>query len=69
MNSCDLDEYWNTKVPQRNGLSPKRIKLEPYEDWDIQFKRNDIVNCLCLNVVYIYFALDFWTLEDESNHK
>jgi len=32
MNNCDLDDYWETKVLQKNGLSPKRIKLEQYED-------------------------------------
>jgi len=32
MNGRDMDEYWETKVLQRNGLSPKRIKLEQYED-------------------------------------
>jgi len=32
MNSSDWDEHWETKVSQRNGLSPKRLKLEQYED-------------------------------------
>jgi len=30
MNSRDLEEYWETKVLQRNGLSPKRVELEQY---------------------------------------
>jgi len=36
MDTGNLDEHGETKVIQRDGLSPKRIKLEQREDCDIQ---------------------------------
>jgi len=32
MENCDLDEHWETKILQRNGLLPKCMELEQQED-------------------------------------
>jgi len=37
MHGSDWEEYWENNVLQRNELSPKYIKIEHCEDWDIRF--------------------------------
>ena len=32
LNSNDWEEYWNTKIIPRNGLTSKKIKLEQCND-------------------------------------
>ena len=70
LSSSDWEDYGETKVLQRKGLSPKRKKLEQHEDWDIQSNRSGYCELFTFECsVHIFHTWFRNIMEYESNHK